>query len=88
MKCANSECCNETLYLRSGGIFEVDFLGGTDHAGEGQNMQRRVIWLCDTCSGRFAVETWRPPGEQMRPSRRLFNGTSRARRPAPAEIWS
>ncbi len=87
MKCANAACGTETLYLRSGGIFEVDFLGGDGLAGESQCITRRVIWLCDTCSVRFAVETWRPPGEQMRPSRRHFPAP-RTRRDPLAEMWS
>jgi hypothetical protein len=68
MRCANPACSSETLYLRSGRIFAVDFLGGPGNAGECQIIQRRVIWLCDACTGKFAVETWRPPGEQVRPS--------------------
>jgi len=58
----------EELYLRSGGIYHVDFLGESGNAGEGQVIQRRVIWLCDACTGMYSVETWRPPGEQVRPS--------------------
>jgi hypothetical protein len=69
MRCANSACGAETLYLRSGTIYAVEFLVGTGGAGECQIIQRRVIWLCDACTGEFAVETWRPPGEQVRPSR-------------------
>jgi len=65
MKCANPSCDVETLYLRSGGIFAVDF-PGAEAPGDGQMMQRRVIWLCDACSDTFSVETWRPPGEQVR----------------------
>jgi hypothetical protein len=72
MKCANPACGAETLYLRSGRIYAVDFLGGAADAGECQIIQRRVIWLCDACTGKFAVETWRPPGEQVRPSRRSW----------------
>jgi hypothetical protein len=68
MRCANPACGAETLYLRSGTIYAVDFLGGAGNAGECQIVRRKVIWLCDACTGRFAVETWRPPGEQVRPS--------------------
>ena len=81
MKCANPACSVETLYLRSGGIYAVDLLGGAA-AGECQIILRRVIWLCDTCSGQFAVETWRPPGEQLRPLRIPEDS-----RPAP-EAWN
>jgi hypothetical protein len=89
MKCADPACGTESLYLRSGGIYAVDFLGWTGDAGECQIIQRRVIWLCDACTGLFAVETWRPPGEQMRPSRRPFMEFPRARgRSTSAESWS
>jgi hypothetical protein len=47
MRCANPICGGETLYLRSGTIYGVDFLGGTGVPGEGQIILRRVIWLCD-----------------------------------------
>ena len=90
MRCANQACGAETLYLRSGGIFAVDFLDGTENAGESQNTQRRVIWLCDACTGMFAVETWRPPGEQVRPSRSCGARFPRAKRgmAAAPEVWS
>jgi hypothetical protein len=70
MTCANPACGVHSLCLRSGGIYAVDFLGGSRDTGECQIVRRRVIWLCDACSGEFAFETWRPPGEQVRPSRR------------------
>lgn len=69
MRCANLECAAQTLYLRTGGIFAVVFLDGSAPAGECQIVQRRVIWLCDACIGAFSIETWRPPGQQLRPSR-------------------
>jgi hypothetical protein len=68
MKCVNPLCGAETLCLRSGSIFAANFLGETRGAGECQIIQRRVIWLCDACTEEFAVETWRPPGEPVRPS--------------------
>jgi hypothetical protein len=76
MRCANPACGAETLYLRSGKIWAVDFLGGAGDAGESRMIQRRVIWLCDACTGRFAVELWRPPGEQVRPSGTLLRSAS------------
>jgi hypothetical protein len=69
MKCANPDCAAQTLYLRSGGIFAVDLPDGAAPADESQIMQRRVIWLCAACIGAFSIETWRPPGQQVRPSR-------------------
>jgi hypothetical protein len=68
MQCANPECAIQTLYLRSGGIFAADFLDEAAPAGECQIIQRRVIWLCDACIGTFSVQTWRPPGQQLRRS--------------------
>lgn len=84
MRCANPACGVETLYLRSGRIYAVDFLGATGGAGECQIIQRRVIWLCDACTEEFAVETWRPPGEQVRPSRSSWwSAAGRHRNPPP-----
>jgi hypothetical protein len=89
MTCANPACGTESLYLRSGGIYAVDFLGNSGIAGECQIIHRRVIWLCDACTPLFAVETWRPPGEQMRPSRSHRATFPRARgRNSSAESWS
>lgn len=83
MQCANRECSAQTLYLRSGGIFSVDVLDGSGHAGECQIVQLRVIWLCDPCIGAFSIETWRPPGQQVRPSRNFPVVFARSRRRIP-----
>lgn len=69
MKCANPACRVQALDLRDGGIYAVDFPGGAAE-GEGQIILRRVVWLCDICGGQCTVETWRPPGQQVRPLRR------------------
>ena len=83
MKCANPDYAAQTLYLRSGGIFAVDFLDGSGPAGECQIIQRRVIWLCDACIGAFSIETWRPPGQQVRPSRSFPVAFPRSKRHLP-----
>lgn len=84
MRCANSECSASKLHPRSVGIFAVDFLDGSSHAGECQIVQQRVVWLCDACIGAFSVETWRPPVQQGRPSRSFPAGFPRSRRHSPA----
>lgn len=84
MQCANSECAAQTLYLRSGGIFTVDVLDGAIRADQHQTLQRRVIWLCDSCLGAFSVETWRPPGHQLHPSRSFPVSFPRSKRRIPA----
>ncbi len=87
MTCANPACGAQALYLRSGGIYNVDFLGASGNAGEGQHVRRGVIiWLCDTCVRQFSVETWRPPGQQVRPSRSKGIGLPHMRE--AAESWS
>ena len=85
MKCANPTRDAEALSLRSGKIFAVDFLGGAEGAGECQIIQRRVVWLCDACTEQLAVETWRPPEEQMRPSRSSFTSAAKQYRSQPPE---
>lgn len=75
MKCANPLCNTETMYLRSGCLYEVDFPVDVSNPVERQTAQRRIIWLCEICSHQFAVETWRPPGRQMRPLRDSFSNS-------------
>jgi hypothetical protein len=84
MTCANAVCGTQLLSLRSGRIDVVDFTSGWSDTGECQIHQRRVIWLCDACAGKFAVEAWRPPGEPVRPF-----GSAHAALPGNlAESWS
>lgn len=63
MLCANPNCRHESHYLRDGSLYCVD-----DAEVEGGHQHRRFIWLCKTCAPKFHVETWRPAGEQLRPS--------------------
>lgn len=62
MRCANPPCQVESSYLRSGSLYCIDEVLGP------ASVRRRFIWLCGTCAPRFVVETWRPPGQQLRPS--------------------
>jgi hypothetical protein len=84
MTCANPACGAEALYLRSGGIDAVDCLGDPANAGQCQTAQPRVIPLGVACTGKLAVETWRPPGEQLRPSMNPHARFPRARGQNPA----
>ena len=61
MRCANPKCHRESHYLRDGRLYSIDETN--PHTGRSQ---RRFIWLCSTCAPSFVVETWRPPGEQLR----------------------
>ena len=63
MRCANPKCHRESHYLRDGRLYSIDETN--PHTGR---THRRFIWLCSTCAPSFVVETWRPPGEQLRPS--------------------
>jgi len=83
MQRANPDRSTQTLSLRSGGIFAADFLDGSGRAGECQIIQRRVIWLCDTGVGASSIETWRPPGQRLRPSRSFPVAFPRSRRLIP-----
>lgn len=83
MRCANRKCSTETLCLRSRGILAVEFLDESGDAGECQIIQRRVIWLCDTGVGASSIETWRPPGQQLRPSGSFPVAFPRSRRTIP-----
>lgn len=63
MFCANPGCHRESRYLREGSLYCID--QPEKDTGRGQ---MRFIWLCGTCAPSFVVETWRPPGEQLRRS--------------------
>ena len=88
MTFANPSCGAQTLDLKGGKIFAVDFLGGRGNADECQIILRRVIWPCDVCSPLFTVETWRPPGKPVRPSGRFSDTSGRDCPSAPPETWS
>ena len=64
MRCANPMCDAESLYFRSGSLHTIDFFAGGEP--EALEIKQRIIWLCGECSGRFTVEVWRPPGQQLR----------------------
>jgi hypothetical protein len=89
MICANPACGTRSNDRQQSRIFFVDFLGDPGEAGECQIIQRRVIWLCDACTGIFAVETWRPPGPPVRPSGSPRMSFPRVRGRTPqAQSWS
>ncbi|HEV2618526.1 MAG TPA: energy transducer TonB [Acidobacteriaceae bacterium] len=47
----------EVKYLRTGSLHIID--------ASPDALDRKVIWLCDSCSQRFVVEPWRQPGQQL-----------------------
>lgn len=61
LKCAIPKCCSREKSLRSGTIHLADVPRNDGSAS------KRMIWLCDACSRRFCVQSWRPAGEQIRP---------------------
>lgn len=65
MRCANPACSAESLYFRDGSLYWIDVLNSKDpFACEGG--AQKLIWLCRDCSSHFVVQTWRPPGQQIR----------------------
>lgn len=62
MKCANSECRVEADYFRNGSVHWIDDPG----KDEGEGTIQRAIWLCAECTEIYVVDSWRPPGEQLR----------------------
>ena len=75
MKCANPTCKAESKYFRSGSLHCIDC--GEASLSKARGECRRLIWLCRDCSDRWAVETWRPAGQQMRPRHLAHAGESR-----------
>jgi hypothetical protein len=66
MQCANPLCSAASKYFRSGSLHCIDCIE-QDPSVDGE--RRKVIWLCGECTMQFSVETWRPPGQQLRPRR-------------------
>jgi|SRR5208282_5645798 len=64
MQCFNKMCKAEAKYLRSGSLHLIDCL--ESNALNVQTERRRVVWLCAECSQYLTVESWRPPGQQLR----------------------
>lgn len=87
MRCANHLCDAEMTFLRTGSLHVIDIpFDRFDHADADKSLPaRRFIWLCDPCSQLLVLETWRPPGEQLRfrhPGS-IPGGTSHRRRMQP-----
>jgi hypothetical protein len=66
MKCANRLCNSEALYFRSGSLHAIDYISTEQETADEPILRQKVIWLCDNCSRLFTVDTWRPPGKQLR----------------------
>jgi hypothetical protein len=64
MRCANASCGHESRYLREGKVFLVD--RPAQAPGAASHRERQLIWLCKSCCSTVVVETWRPPGSQLR----------------------
>jgi hypothetical protein len=61
LECALPKCGAREKFLRSGTLHLVDTLrpDGT--------FATKIVWLCAGCSLQYTVQTWRAPGEQIRP---------------------
>ena len=64
MKCANSMCGFESLYFRSGSLHYIS--SGNAILDNVAASPRKLIWLCCECTALWSVQTWRPPGQQLR----------------------
>lgn len=60
LECTIPKCSGRERFLRSGTLHLVDVVR------EDGSIAKRMIWLCDECTSRYSVQTWRPPGEQIR----------------------
>lgn len=77
MRCANPQCEAEAAYLRSGSLHWID-----DPPSAGNPRHGHFVWLCEVCASAFVVETWRPPGEQLR---RMPQPSAEVRKPIRSE---
>jgi hypothetical protein len=68
LTCAIAECGAKEHFLRSGTLHLTDV---KREVGSGPPL-KKMIWLCPVCSVSFVVQTWREPGQQIRPRQRAF----------------
>lgn len=61
LECVIPKCPGREKFLRSGTLHLADVVR------EDGSIAQKIIWLCDECTQRYTVQTWRPPGEQIRP---------------------
>jgi len=61
LECAIPKCSGREKSLRSGTLHLADVVR------EDGTLAKRMIWLCAGCTRQYAVQTWRAPGEQIRP---------------------
>lgn len=60
LECAIPECGAQERLLRTGTLHLLDVLRGDG------SVANKMIWLCESCTKLFTVQTWRAPGEQIR----------------------
>ena len=61
LECAIPKCSGREKFLRSGTLHLADVVQGDG------SIAQKMIWLCEECTQRYTVQTWRPPGEQIHP---------------------
>lgn len=59
LECAVSGCGAQEKFLRSGTLHLLDI------PRDDKTVVKRMVWLCDSCSRKYMVQTWRKPGEQI-----------------------
>jgi hypothetical protein len=60
LQCAIPKCGGHEKSLRSGTLHLVDSV-----RGDGR-VSKKIVWLCESCTEQYTVQTWRAPGEQIR----------------------
>ncbi len=61
LECAIPGCCGREKFLRSGTLHLIDMVQ------EDGSTAKKMVWLCAKCTSLYTVQTWRAPGEQIRP---------------------
>lgn len=84
MRCANPSCNAEALYYRNGSLHWISSADDDDGPIAGGKHGEKVIWLCQKCSSQTVVQSWRPPGQQIR--KRNTNSAVRAARRTLPEL--
>lgn len=61
LECAIPKCHGREKLLRSGTLHLIDSVRKDGSVG------KRMVWLCQSCTAKYTVQTWRAPGKQIRP---------------------
>jgi hypothetical protein len=66
LMCAIPQCSAQERSLRSGSLHLIDVADARPGTGATAT-KKKMIWLCAACTSTHTVQSWREPGQQIRP---------------------